>query len=607
MNEEKRNQFYASFKQEYSNDMELNVKAFYTDYDIIDNYSVPSLPNLNFPSISADNPTNPFRSAANTALGSDVVILGRHNPTLDFDQSRAAPRENTTFRLEGDLDGSFSSGWDWTTSLAYSTNTYKISQPEMSQDRLNMALAGNGGPNGDLQFDHFDPTNNDPALIEWLKTDFKSETTTSLLVADAVVNGEAFEMPAGVANVAVGIQLRREGYEVDPATNSTITYDADGNPEASDFTFLGAVNEVDESRSAKAVFAEIELPITDSFTANAAVRYEDLATASSVDPKLALLYQATDNLSFRGSASTSFREPSLSQINADVVNTKNVRDVQFDGSGNPVTDGEGNFQVDSGASIFIRETTTGNKDLEPEQATNYNLGAIWSSEEWDVRADYWRIDYEDVITIESAQAVLLRDPNGPTVVRQDPSDPSSNLAGISVNYFNAQTIDASGFDLEVKYTTDLLNGELKLGAGISRYLSYEIPDGDGSTTDVVGAFNHDNFVRSMPATKGSLSALWTNNIHSFYAKANYVSSYNNHRPELATPQIDTVDSFTTVDLQYSYLQEVHGDNEFLITLGVLNAFDQDPPFVRDGANFSYDPKHHDPRGRMFYVRGSYQF
>lgn len=39
--------------------------------------------------------------------------------------------------------------------------------------------------------------------------------------------------------------------------------------------------------------------------------------------------------------------------------------------------------------------------------------------------------------------------------------------------------------------------------------------------------------------------------------------------------------------------------DLTFTLGVKNAFDEDVPYVYDTTNWSYDPKHHDPRGRMF--------
>lgn len=351
INEEEREQYYGNLTREFESGMKLNVSAMYSDYRVIDNFSVPSLPNLNFPTISAGQLYNPF--------GVDVVIFGRHNPTLDFSQSRPAPRNNETFRVEGSLTGSLENDWDWIASLAYSGNEYRISQPEMSLSRLSAALDGNGGPNGDLTFNHFDPLGNSDELLEWLKTDFRSTTNTTLLVWDGVINGELFETSAGVAHAAFGAQVRRETYEVDPADNSTLRYDANGTPLPNDFTFLGSVNEVDESRTAAALFAEVEVPLSDDLLMNAALRYENLDSANSVDPKIALLYKASETLSIRASASTSFREPSLSQLNADVVNTVNVIDYVLNPDGTPVLDAEGNLIQAPNNLLFIRQTTTG--------------------------------------------------------------------------------------------------------------------------------------------------------------------------------------------------------------------------------------------------------
>jgi len=593
VNEEEREQYYAALTHTFANDIEFKSAVTFSDYRIIDNFSVPSLPNLSFPTVAADNPTNPF--------GVDVLIFGRHNPTLDFSESRAAPRSNETFRLEAGLTGTLSNGWDWSSSLAYSANEYKITQPEMSLSRLFLAMDGQGGPSGDMTFNHFSTDlQHDPAMIDWLKTDFKSTTKTSLIVWDGVVNGELFEMPSGTVQGAFGAQFRHETYKVSPAENSRIQYDAAGNPDPSsnDFTFLGQVNPVDESRSAYAIFAEMEVPLMENLTMNVALRYEDLDTDSNLSPKIAFLYSATENLSFRASASTSFREPSLSQFNADVTNTVNLVDYQLNPDGTPILDANGNL-IPNSSSIFIRQATTGNSDLEAETATNFNLGALWSSNSLQVRLDYWSIAYEDVITIESAQAVLDADPNGPSIVRQDPNDPTSTLAGISTDYFNAANIDASGIDIEINYGLELGDSTLDLSVSWSRYLSYEVPV-NGETYDAVGSFNFGSFVRSMPEDKGNFSAHWINDKHSVMARVDYVSSYTNNR------QGDTIESFTPVEVQYRHVIGFN-ESEATVSLGVQNLFDEAAPFVADGANLSYDPKHHDPRGRVFYMKASYEF
>ncbi len=61
-----------------------------------------------------------------------------------------------------------------------------------------------------------------------------------------------------------------------------------------------------------------------------------------------------------------------------------------------------------------------------------------------------------------------------------------------------------------------------------------------------------------------------------------------------------IDSFTTVDVKYSYDLDM-GGNDIKISAGINNVADEMAPLVYDAANFSYDPKHHDPRGRMVYL------
>ena len=589
VNEEEREQYYASVTHDFDSGVELQLKGFYSDYRIIDNYTVPAYPILTFPTIAADHPDNPFNS--------EVTYLGRINPTLDPAQSPKAPRKNETFRLEGHLKGDFDSGWSWNTSLAYSENDYTITQPEMSIERLNAGLAGNGGPSGTEYLNPFDPLDNSPELLDWLKTEFGSVTSTSMLAWDGVVSGEWFDLPAGTVNVALGGQIRSESYEVNPNAASTIAPDSvTGINSRADFIFLGGVSEVDESRNASALFAEMEIPLSDKLTMNAALRYENLDSDSSVDPKIAFLYELNSEFLIRFSASTSFREPSLSQLYADTVSTLNVQDYEVDSSGNLVLDGGGN-PIPKGGSLFIRRATTGSTDLKPEEATNYNVGLVWSGESIEARLDYWRVDYEDVISIEDAQGKLLANPAGPDIERLNPNDPNSELGGISTNYFNAETINATGIDFESSYSRALFSGNLKLSLGIAHYLEYEIPI-NGVKTDVSGEFNRGNFSRSMPKTKGNVSAHWQNENHSLYARLNYTSSYDNGS--------DSIDSFTPVEMQYQYAFDLN-DAEASVSLGVINLFDDEPPFVVDGANFSYDPKHHDPRGRVIYLKGSYSF
>ena len=158
----------------------------------------------------------------------------------------------------------------------------------------------------------------------------------------------------------------------------------------------------------------------------------------------------------------------------------------------------------------------------------------------------------------------------------------------------------------MSYDFDTPAGLFTLGFNATHFLSYEIPVGQdlntaGTRTDVVGFFNHNNFARSLPDTKAVLSANLINGPHSVAAYARHVAAYETTRALSATATAlggfdQNIDSFTTLDLQYSY--EVQSE-DIVITAGIKNAFDEDVPVVFDDANWSYDPKHHDPRGRIF--------
>ena len=85
----------------------------------------------------------------------------------------------------------------------------------------------------------------------------------------------------------------------------------------------------------------------------------------------------------------------------------------------------------------------------------------------------------------------------------------------------------------------------------------------------------------------------------------YVDSYKTGRAVPASAQAlgfnSGISNWRTIDLSYNYNFNL-GDTQAVFTLGGKNVFDKEAPRVYDAANFSYDPKHHDARGRMWFAR-----
>jgi iron complex outermembrane receptor protein len=578
VNDEDHDQLYVSLKTVLTSGINAELDYLKSETDVNDNPQSPSYPALSYLSpalaIAPGKGGNPF--------GVPALWLGR--PKGSAFASPFAPRQVEMERVSFGLSGTFDNGFDWDFHMTRSAEDSYGRQPDDGTTKLAAAIDGTGGPTGDQTFDLFNPTANSQELRDWLRSDQETWNSVVLSVVDFVMSGEI-----GDISLAAGLQSRTEKYDLKRSANSIVQFDADGNLSVpADMIFLGGGTESDASRRTNAVFMEASTDLSDQLELKGAIRYEDLENDSNVDPKISLRYQASDDVVLRASVSTSFREPSLAQLFSDTVGLQGIQD--FDTDGNTV-----------GQASFIRIAQAGNTDLKPEEADNMNIGIIWyATDNLEAKLDYWMVDYTNVITIESAQGIVSRTPNSSQVQRTT----GGTLTGVTTNYFNASSVDTNGFDVELLYSMETNIGSLLLGLNATHMLQYEIPVG-GVTTDVVGLFNHDNFARSLPETKAVLSANLVSGSHTAAAYGRWVSSYETTNVPTAIAAgmgfDQNIDSHFTVDLQYSYSFDFNSEDDLRLTLGLKNAFDEEVPQVYDGANWSYDPKHHDPRGRMFSV------
>ena len=577
VNEEERTNLYAALTHDMDNGISIRGEIGFAKNEVFDNPQSPSYPALNFPTILPGQAGSPF----------DGFVRWYGRPLGAEAPSPLAPRNSETLRASLDLSGSLDDGaWDWRASLTYSENDREAYQPDTIASRLTAALAGQGGESGTETFNIFDPSQNSAELIDYISAVTYTNRKTDLLVADLVVSGPWFELDDfGTVNLAYGAQFRNEGYSVN--RNDIYTQKPDpitGELQDVDLIFLGGGAPVDVTRDSFAAFAEVSMPLNDSVELNVAARYESLESDSSLDPKISLRWQATDKLVVRGSMSTAFREPSL-------VQQYNVG-TSLQGLVDPLSG--------SSSALFVRVRAEGSLDLKPETSTNTNLGLVYSpTDNLNLRLDWWQFEYEDVITIENAQGKLDADPNGESVSRVN-----GVLNGMQVSYINAATVDTDGIDVSADWNIPAGDaGDFGVQLAYSRFNSYEIPDGNGGKRDVVGSFNHDNFVRSLPEAKWNLTADWERGNHSAAVVLYHVDSYTTGRavPASAVGFDNNIDSWQTVDASYNFNFNI-GDTQAVFTLGGKNLTDEEAPRVYDAANFSYDPKQHDPRGRLYYAR-----
>jgi len=577
VNDEDHTSMYGSFKTLLANGNGLEIDYMSTSIDVNDNPQSPSYPALSY--LSPANAIMP--GTGGNPFGVPVLWLGRALGSAF--PSPIAPRENETDRFSIGLNGSFDNGFDWDAHYTVSSEDAYGQQPDTSTSRFSAAIKGNGGSAGNQTWDLFTPSNNSADLIKWISTNQQTWTNTELAVFDFLMTGSV-----GNIDIASGLQFRDESFDIARGASSIAKFDAAGNiTEPADLLFLGGGLESTASRNATALFIEGSMNPSDRLEVKGALRYEDLESDSSVDPKIAFRYQASDELALRASFSTSFREASLAQLTSTNISLQGIQDYNADGSA-------------KGGTAFIRIAQANNPNLAPEESDNMNIGAIWNpTDKLSMKLDYWAIDYTNVITIESAQGKVAANPLDPDVKRTA----GGTLTGVTTKYFNAANVNTSGLDFESTYDFDTSFGQAQVGVNMMHMFEYEIPVGN-TTKDVVGLFNHDNFARSLPDTKAVFHAALNSGNNSLSLFGRYTGDYKTTRPLDATAKArgfsQSIDSFFTVDLMNSYLVEMN-DSELKLSLGITNMFDEEVPLVYDAANWSYDAKHHDPRGRMIYI------
>ena len=577
VNDEDHTSMYGSFKTLLANGNGLEIDYMSTSIDVNDNPQSPSYPALSY--LSPANAIMP--GTGGNPFGVPVLWLGRALGSAF--PSPIAPRENETDRFSIGLNGSFDNGFDWDAHYTVSSEDAYGQQPDTSTSRFSAAINGNGGSAGNQTWDLFTPSNNSADLIKWISTNQQTWTNTELAVFDFLMTGSV-----GNIDIASGLQFRDESFDIARGASSIAKFDAAGNiTEPADLLFLGGGLESTANRNATALFIEGSMNPSDRLEVKGALRYEDLESDSSVDPKIAFRYQASDELALRASFSTSFREASLAQLTSTNISLQGIQDYNADGSA-------------KGGTAFIRIAQANNPNLAPEESDNMNIGAIWNpTDKLSMKLDYWAIDYTNVITIESAQGKVAANPLDPDVKRTA----GGTLTGVTTKYFNAANVNTSGLDFESTYDFDTSFGQAQVGVNMMHMFEYEIPVGN-TTKDVVGLFNHDNFARSLPDTKAVFHAALNSGNNSLSLFGRYTGDYKTTRPLDATAKArgfsQSIDSFFTVDLMNSYLVEMN-DSELKLSLGITNMFDEEVPLVYDAANWSYDAKHHDPRGRMIYI------
>ena len=630
---EQRAKYAFTFSHDFSEALSVSFKWNYAFNKIDDVGQSPSFPPSTQFRIPGDSPFN------TDPMDRDTLYVGR--PLAERFPTQRAFYDNRTNRYELGLNGDLGDTWSWDLNASYARSRRDVEQVDTFRSEFALALAGFGGPDcqflpeinllgnvnsadvGGRQVDqsqagvgnckYFNPNGtaflnpaqaNDLSVIQNFTGSLEDSTTTSLQVIDWVLTGNLLELKTGPVGVAFGAQFRRETYDVSRNADGT----ARQGPAR--FIFLGGGDEFNSDRHVTSLFSELNIPVRDDLELQAALRFEDYnrgGVGSSVDPKLAFRYQPVEWLGVRGSFSTTFRAPTLSQQRSQRTENEVIRDVFNTG--------------------FLPIDSRGSEDLKPEEADVYNFGVQFKpSDRLSFGVDYFRIDFNDLVVVENAQqlvatenalnggtamgslAGMCSDPNfqrGKGVTRDENFKDLMGRCAISrvtTDFVNQDSVLTDGIDVSMVYDFEVTGLDtLRLRSDLTHLIQYDI-DTDAGTIKAAGQRNEGNFARALPKWRVNAGFDSQLGAHSAGFTVRYTSSYEDDDRVRGNGFTDRIDDHTTVDLYYAY-----EFSQFNATMqvGVIDVFNREPPFVN--TDFNFDSRTADARGRRVYANLTWRY
>jgi len=411
---------------------------------------------------------------------------------------------------------------------------------------------------------------------------------------------------AGPLNVAWGAEFRREGYGIDAGEpNSYINgpsrdqFGAVATPGAQVFPGFRPANEVDISRNNKSLYVDLEGDATSMLRLGVAGRYENYSDfGSTTNGKVTARFSPVKQLIFRGSASTGFRAPSLSQAYFSAVSTNFLR--------NPTTGNLDPFEVGTYPVSSSIAKALGAQPLKPEKSKNYSGGIVYQPfDTLELTADYFHIDIKDRIVFSGNFA-------GPQV--------QPLLAPFSVTgarfFTNAINTKTKGLDLIANHQRDLgLLGHLELSAAYA-YNRTKIgaivatpPQLAGLGETLFDRLERRRVECAQPHDNVRLMESWSKGSWNGTLRQSRYGEFCSFTPALAPAEDQVYAPRWLADLDLSYRW-----NRYTFAAGVENIFDQFPDRNRLGTTeanlgiFTYPRQSpYGMNGRFVYSRVDVRF
>ena len=325
------------------------------------------------------------------------------------------------------------------------------------------------------------------------------------------------------------------------------------------FGALRPEDEVDKKRHNYALYADVESTFRDRLTLSAAARFEDYSDfGTTFDGKLAFRFAVNDHFALRGSASSGFRAPTLSDSHYTSTSSSFVQGVSY--------------------FVLVMPTThpvarlMGATDLKPEESMGYSVGSTFQF--LDNRLNFSLDLYQIEVTDQLVYSSLFNDASSRAFFA---ANGYPNVNGVQF-LTNATDVRVRGLDLTGNYVLDFASGgTLTLTSAVNfnnrKVLRVADTPPELAAITPIPLYNRTNLIsyaEGRPRRTLNFSGRYEIGDWSFFAR---VMRYGEFVSANANPIFDqTYGAKWLTDLSVS----TKIGEPFTVTLGVNNAFDVYP-------------------------------
>ncbi|WP_238394626.1 TonB-dependent receptor plug domain-containing protein [Pseudoxanthomonas wuyuanensis] len=384
--------------------------------------------------------------------------------------------------------GTWGSNWHWDVSASYGRNDIEF----IIYNTVNASL-GPDQPDG-LYFRPGGNTQTEKGVNFDVGRDFETSFTAEplRLAMGAEWREESFEIAAGdAASTGIG-----------PLTEQGFALGSNG------FNGFSPRTAGTFDRRNWAVYLDTEAQFTEQLLLAAAVRHEDFDDfGSTTNGKLTGRFDFTDTFAVRGAVNTGFRAPTPGQANISQIST--------------VFGGTALVDIATLPPTNPIAALKGAQPLTPEESVNFSLGMVWSSGDWLVTVDGYRIEVDDRIAL-STSFELTDEERAALVASGNPE-----AASISeVTYFgNAFDTTTTGLDVVTSVETDHFGGTTTYSLA-ANWNKTEVDRYDANFINEARVYKLEE---SLPKTKGYFSVNHQREVFHANLRVSYYGSwYEDH-------------------------------------------------------------------------------